>query len=270
MNQDSVAIIIPVYKLNPTESEISSFIQCLKVLSGYSIYLVTYKNLDLNVYKEIAESFEVSLNIKYFEGNYFSDIAGYNNLMLDKSFYQRFERYEYMLIYQLDAWVFKDELMDWCIKGYDYVGAPWFKNQGTHEEGESLWLVGNGGFSLRRTSYFITLLTSSKKLRSFTQLVKNCHSFSDWARLPLRQLGVKNNVSHLIRFFDGVFNEDLIYCMCLQNTQFEPKLPTPDEGIKFAFERSPSYLFELNNKELPFGCHAFEKNEFVSFWKKYM
>ena len=30
-----------------------------------------------------------------------------------------------MLIYQLDAYVFKDELLNWANKGYDYIGAPW-------------------------------------------------------------------------------------------------------------------------------------------------
>ena len=38
--------------------------------------------------------------------------------------YSRFEKYEYMLIYQLDAFVFSDRLMEFVEAGYDYIGAP--------------------------------------------------------------------------------------------------------------------------------------------------
>ncbi len=43
--------------------------------------------------------------------------------MMDNTFYKQFLNYEYILIYQLDAFVFKDEL-NYCSQGIDYVGAP--------------------------------------------------------------------------------------------------------------------------------------------------
>lgn len=270
MKENSVSITIPIYKSSLTTIEICSLEQCFKVLGGYPICLITHINLDLTVYKRVAELYGINLKIEYFDEKFFANIDGYNNLMLNALFYKRFEKFEYMLIYQLDAWVFKDELLEWCTKGFDYIGSPWFKNQGTHEEGEKLWLVGNGGFSLRKVCYFINCFTSTKNLRNYKQLKQNCVTKADWIKLPLRLLGIKNSVKHLVGYFEGVFNEDLIYCMCLQNTQFEPKLPNVMEGLKFSFERSPSYLFELNNSELPFGCHAFEKNEFESFWSKHI
>jgi hypothetical protein len=36
---------------------------------------------------------------------------------LSASFYERFLDTKYILIYQLDAFVFKDELQEWCDKG---------------------------------------------------------------------------------------------------------------------------------------------------------
>ena len=54
-------------------------------------------------------------------------IAGYNKMMLSYDFYQLFRDSEYVLIYQTDAWVFQDNLAEWCSKGYDYVAAPWIK-----------------------------------------------------------------------------------------------------------------------------------------------
>lgn len=62
--------------------------------------------------------------------------------MLTKEFYLRFRQWEYLLIYQLDAYVFQDELMDWCNKGYDYIGAPFLKLNREVDWNN----CGNGGF----------------------------------------------------------------------------------------------------------------------------
>ena len=40
--------------------------------------------------------------------------------------YERYAAYEFMFTYELDAFVFKDELEKWCEQGWDYIGAPWF------------------------------------------------------------------------------------------------------------------------------------------------
>tara|TARA_B110000037_G_C16867071_1_gene402483 strand:- start:329 stop:544 length:216 start_codon:yes stop_codon:yes gene_type:complete len=36
-------------------------------------------------------------------------------------------------------------------------------------------------------------------------------------------------------------------------------IPTAEEAVSFAFECNPKKMFELNNQELPFGIHAWEK-----------
>ena len=46
-------------------------------------------------------------------------------------------------------------------------------------------------------------------------------------------------------------------------------LPLPDEDILFSFEVNPSFLY-AKVQRLPFGCHAFEKFEFDSFWSQYI
>jgi hypothetical protein len=48
---------------------------------------------------------------------------------LSEEFYQAFTDFEFMLIYQLDAFVFRDELADWCRSGYEYIGAPWLRDR---------------------------------------------------------------------------------------------------------------------------------------------
>ena len=56
------------------------------------------------------------LSFESFEDEYFKGISGYNRLMMSEVFYRRFIGYEYILIYQLDAYIFKDELKKWCDK----------------------------------------------------------------------------------------------------------------------------------------------------------
>lgn len=55
---------------------------------------------------------------------HFVSVDSYNEMMLSPDFYRRFQVYDFMLIYQLDAFVFRDELDEWVAKDYDYIGAP--------------------------------------------------------------------------------------------------------------------------------------------------
>jgi hypothetical protein len=70
-----------------------------------------------------------NISVESFPKRYFENIEGYNELLLSASFYERFLDTKYILIYQLDAFFFKDELQEWCDRGYDYIGAPWITTQ---------------------------------------------------------------------------------------------------------------------------------------------
>lgn len=107
-----VAITIPIYKETPSDIEMKSFIQCLTIFQKYDIYIFTHKNLNFKNYDSCKKGSQI--HYIFFHENYFKSIDGYNKLMLSPSFYKAFSNYEYILIYQLDAWVFKDELQYWC------------------------------------------------------------------------------------------------------------------------------------------------------------
>ena len=68
-----------------------------------------------------------------------------------------------MLIYQLDACVFRDELKYWCEKKYDYIGAPIFWAYNSNKFSNKVAGIGNGGFSLRKISYCLKMLNMPKK-----------------------------------------------------------------------------------------------------------
>ena len=108
-----IIIIIPVYKKLLTEDEILSLKQCFKVLSKYEIRLACPDNLDVSEYNKIIGK---TIKTERFAPCLFEGIKGYNELTTNCEFYNRFHDFDFMLIYQLDAWVFYDKLTEWCEK----------------------------------------------------------------------------------------------------------------------------------------------------------
>lgn len=150
---EMAAVLIPVYKNELCRSEQISLQQCKKILGRYPVILVAPQTMKI-------ENSELSdLPVERFPQSFFNGIFGYNRLMLSKDFYQRFERYEYILVYQLDAFVFSDRLQYFCGLGYDCIGAPWLQGYRYITGIERRYLhVGNGGFSLRKVSIFLEVL----------------------------------------------------------------------------------------------------------------
>jgi hypothetical protein len=167
-----------------------------------------------------------------------------------------------MLIYQLDAFVFKNDLDYWCNKKYDYIGAPWLREfpyidfikaikskiqHKTHTRFNILKdglpsplqfenRVGNGGFSLRRVSKFHEL----------------CLSMHDRIEAYL------NRIEHQ-------YNEDAFWSIEVNRKKRMLNIPSLKMGLKFSTEHFPKRALQLNNNELPFGCHAWDKQ--LSFWR---
>ena len=102
-------VVIPVYKKNPSEEELKSLRQCIRILGSHDICLICAESLDRTVYNQIFEEEGVTYRSEFFDAYFFSSQRGYNRLMLNCSFYERFAQWDYMLIYQLDAYVFSDQ-----------------------------------------------------------------------------------------------------------------------------------------------------------------
>src|ERR1700748_1673724 len=115
------AVIIPFYRDSISAYEAIAVEQCFKVLGGHPIIAIKPNHLTL---PQAVQGYPFR-DVVSFDDNFFKDIEGYNALMLSPDFYREFLAYEFMLIYQLDAFVFEDKLDCWCAQGYDYIGAPW-------------------------------------------------------------------------------------------------------------------------------------------------
>ena len=182
------------------------------------------------------------LTIVRFPEHFFQSEKAYNRLLKTWGFFERFLRYEYILVHQLDCYVFEDQLDFWCGQGYDYVGAPWAnfdwlfrKRRGFIGKLPGLHLlmnkVGNGGFSLRKVSTFYR---------------------------AAKRFGL------LARFCD--FHEDLFWSNVVYRLYPNFSIPDFQTALGFAFELEPRRCYESNSHRLPFGCHAWAQYD-LDFWE---
>ncbi|WP_443938123.1 DUF5672 family protein [Pedobacter sp. MW01-1-1] len=223
-------------------------------MANYPIIFVTPKSLDTDIYENECKE-KVDFRLIRFNDTYFKNIAGYNSLMLSPMFYKHFLCYKYILVYQLDAFVFKDELLYWCSKNYDFIGAPHEIHSNSFGEihflkGYSRLLitinkllrtkfklrnVGNGGFSLRKT--------------------KSCYYLTKLLQRKIKSWGMNNE--------DGFFK----YWGNLLHPFF--KLPSDELALQFSIETNPAEALKELRGKLPFGCHAFEKYD-PQTWATYI
>ncbi len=258
-------VVIPVYKEQPSGEELRSLRQCIRILGKHDICLFGPADLNLSLYDSEFKKEGVTYSVEHFDSHYFKSQRGYNKLMLTRAFYERFRHWDYMLIYQLDAFVFSDQLDEWCIKGYDYIGAPFLK---LNKEVDSV-NSGNGGFSLRRIQSFINAFDITGKVLHAKGLRMLYRNRGPLRRHPLTILGMFGYSNHLENFLSKEeLNEDLFYSM-LGDSSLKWNVATTPVAMFFAFEGRPSFLFSLT-RQLPFGCHAYLKNEYETFYKPYI
>jgi len=259
-NKKQVAIVIPFYKNGLSALEAISLTQCVKTLSDYPIFVIKPASLELSA---ITDEFR-SLEIISFEDFYFEGVEGYNRLMLSPDFYQKFLAFEFILIHQLDAFVFRDELPKWCASGYDYIGAPWLKRladpdmikalktrlvtryhifRNTFENGlpsdrQFDNKVGNGGFSLRRVKKFYDLSIK------FNDLIQEYHKREEHQ-----------------------FHEDVFWSIEVNRKTKNLNIPRYKKALLFSFENRLEQSMKHTNNQLPFGCHAWDQH--MNFWRPY-
>lgn len=273
MQKELVNILIPIYKEELSQDEYTSLRQCLSILPKHPITLVCPKSLKLDNYFADYHDFKVETFNDYF----FKSIDGYNKLMMSKQFYQRFLSYEYILIYQLDAYVFSDELEYWCLKNYDYIGSPWFEGYDLPTDDKKFNGVGNGGFSLRKVSshykalnYFWIHFILKSYYESISQLIASKQTTFIRSNLFFirsflyRFIKRKNSKLKTI-----IMNEDGYWALVVPKINRYFKIAPIDEAIKFSFEANPELLYKMNNNQLPFGCHAWARYNKL-FWQNFI
>jgi hypothetical protein len=233
----SCAVVIPIYRsiLEPLEE--FSLNYSVERLIGRDLFFAAPDGLDLSYYLQRYPG----IAVVRFDDEYFTSIKGYNRLLLNPAFYERFSSHEFMLILQTDAILLRDELDEWCALPYDYVGAPW-------PDGLEIFLnldvfagnlgkkvkthVGNGGLSLRRNAKCISLLAEFVQA---TQVFLNSGSSED--------------------IFFGLFGS--------QSKNF--LMPNERVAARFSLELQPEVYFAMNQRHPPMGGHAWWRYN-MAFW----
>ena len=222
------AIVIPIYR-KPNAYEKYSYDTLKSVIKDKDIYVVCGNNFK----NELEEK------VERFDDSYFDSLKDYSRLCKSYEFYNRFSEYKYILIYQLDCLIFKDNIDYWCEKNYDYIGSPIISN-------DLAWdffpIVGNGGFSLRKVEYFKSITDPNGDFRKkYDPILANHRKIDlyDWY-------------------------EDLYFCEFVSsNWLFD--VPTIEESLKFSIDMNPDRIFG-EEVVLPMGCHGYCKN--IPFWEK--
>lgn len=258
MKKKDIVVVVPVYKTSLSIEEKASLDQCVSLLSEYTLIFITPCQMNT----VFLQSDYPMFRIEPFSDLYFSSIRGYNKLVLEYQFYERFKVYQYLLIYQLDAYVFRDELLFWALKGYDYIGAPWlpidpekrnplkfitsikhFIYQSIGNPRYRKWKyyeyeIGNGGFSLRKISKMLDVTSY-----------------------------YRDKIEQLLADDAPFYPEDVFLCLEVKHKKLRLKKPRFEEAMKFSMEVGCEWAYDYNNRQLPFGCHAWYHKDYSPFWR---
>ena len=266
---EKVAVLINIYKSDLTQNEILSLKKCLNILEKYEKIFLGPDDIDLGIYKALAPNLKFHL----VKASNFRGAANYSRYLLTEEFYSAFKHFNQVLIYQLDCYVFRDELDVWASQNFDYIGSPFFKDFEKNADFEFLG-VGNGGFSLRNPSRILDLLKNWEKKVSYSGILKTKIAFTKNNKIRLIVQKFLSSLTGFIfhRPFTSILKnpkEDLILGLFFGKELNLLNTPTPQVASRFSSETNPEYLYTLNNKTLPFGCHAWEKYE-PEFWLKFI
>lgn len=257
----SAAVVIPHYQSGLDATQRVSLGRCAGVLGAHPLILLLPQSVDAAALLALAPR----ARIERFDDACFADVRAYNRLLLDDAFYARFAAFDYILVHQLDAFVFRDELGHWCARGFDYIGAPWLRVRPARGAADALRLrfkgavcrqldlreggsramhyaqfqsrVGNGGFSLRRVEALRRVLRDYR------------HRLA-----PYRDY---RTMTHA---------EDMFFAVEVNRHRRALRIPDAAEAAHFAWELQPQTGAALTGGALPFGCHAWERLH-REFWR---
>lgn len=217
-----IVIVIPVYYNQFSYFEKISLQQTIKILSNYDMYFVIPHSLEIS--NDIVQPDIKIISVK---DEYMSSIDNYSEMLCTEEFYELFDNYDYMLIAQIDTFIFEDRLQYFCEKKYDYIGAPWPYTVRVYDN-KNVYVpdVGNGGLSLRNIKKHIEVLKKGNR----------------------RRKGMPEDVFWAIQKCETF------------------KVAPVEVASLFSLELSAEKYYLQNNCILPMGCHAWWKVEYL-FWK---
>lgn len=274
------AVVVPVYRTGLSDDERVSLRHLEHFLPDAEKFLMMPKSLDFG-----RDGYQTAR----FHPRFFRSLAGYNDLLLSKEFYSRFEAFSYILVHQLDAIILSSDIERFLAMGVDYLGAPWIEYDA--QKSPYFTRVGNGGLSLRRVSAFRRLLESPVP-HAASRAYDVRHSsrgaigrrFIGVCNAGLVRLGLRDSVRSALwrpfgaedwfiaaeakRFSPGGAED---WFIAAEAAEYCPgfTVGSIDQGLEFAFEREPRFCFAKTGGRLPLGAHAWNRYD-RAFWEPHL
>jgi len=223
------------------------------------------QGLDVSRYMGAASG----LTVDSIDPKWLSSYRMFNRAKIAPLLYSKYSSFQYILFYELDAWVFRDELEYWCDQQYDYIGAPWFDGYSAASPASQFKGVGNGGLSLRKVSSHLRALSTFGYVlepRKLWAKFLNKLSFRSGVKFLL-DLSIRNNTHYL--FNDYKQNEDSFWGGIVASKFEWFRVPDMNTAARFSMEMNAPLLYSRNGNQLPFGCHKWEKYH-ADFWKQFI
>ena len=263
----AIAVVIPIISGTPTADEIVSLDLLKRHLPAYDKFLLHPDNLEFTF--DTQEFIKIPLPRENFRS-----ISSYNHMMMSIWFYEYFEKYDYILIYQTDCLIFGSNIDFWIRKNYSYLGAPYFRRNG------KLKGLGNGGFSLRNVRDHIDVL-SSNNLSVLRAIILNWRQYIKYTYFRYFLRIICESVASILskaeapiaqRFiekFDRAEDEFWAYYAPIFSRNYT--LPPARLAVGFAAESKPDRIVQLNGDKLPLGAHGWTKSQANrTFWETHL
>jgi len=273
---DECVVAIVTHKPTLSPWERISLRQCDRVLHRYDLVLVCPRDMDVSAYLDVVPRLEV-LRIRR---RWLDTYERFSHLKLSPLLYRSFRRYRYVLFYELDAFVFRDELRQWCDAGFDYVGAPWFSGRPDYGDDSVVIGAGNGGFSLRnveshlRANRVVRYLTPPRALWREYRRHTSGGRMRAFVSFLVKLAGIGNSTWYYLRaplyhLGRNVPAEDLFWTERMAPALGWFEVADANVARRFSFEILPRRLYEMNGCRLPFGCHGWYRFD-PEFWRPFV
>jgi hypothetical protein len=276
-------ILVPLYTTNWKIEEIRSLARCLTILSRFHFVFAYKSSYDIDLvlapWRPLVDRLS-SWSILPLDDGLLSSVASYNLLMLCADLYRNLVSWDYVLVYQLDAWILSGNLEEWLESDFTYVGAPWCPHLGSDSCGISG--VGNGGLSLRKVPEMISILSSKRSRSSPVLGLRELISSDPYVQRFLFRTQVLNpfrSAKALFRLL-GLFilypfayrnsldwysrtglGEDVLLSLYAPRVYPWMRIPSVSIAARFSLETNPLEVAKAVGVDVPFGCHAWEKNK---------
>ena len=256
---EKLCVVIPVHKPLLTNEETISLLACYNYLKEYDCFLLFPEGMDTFAYVEIFPS----LILKPVLQVWLASVKAYNQMKTSMEFYGLFPSYDFLMTYELDAFIFSNEIKNHFGYYYDFIGAPMVSNN-IRDEGL------NSGFSIRNIKACMSVIKKLKAFKVNWKLKRFIYWNIPFAKKLIREQNIFLLKDGYLKAFyrHEYFHEDYIFTKIIPLLFVEFNVAPFEKALQFSFESQPELLFKKNGNKLPLGCHAWVKN--LTFWKDFI